>query len=357
MSKKSVLIGMSGGVDSSVAAYLLKEQGYDVIGVTMKLYEDENIDSNIVREDTCCGLTAIEDARKVCNIIGMPLYTLNYKKIFEEKVIKEFVKEYRKGRTPNPCISCNRYVRFPYLLQKANELGIDYISTGHYARIERDNNGKYHLYKSKEKRKDQTYMLYGLNQEILSRTLFPLSSFNTKDEVREIAEKAGLIVAQKRDSQEICFVPDKKHHVFIEKYENSPLIGGSIIDKNGSVLGKHEGIEKYTIGQKKGLGISIGKPAYIVKIQDNNIVIGDEKDLYSESASVSNVNFISGKEEENFTASVKTRYSSKECKAKIKKINEDLYHIKFDISQKSITKGQSIVFYMGDELIGGGIIN
>ena len=265
MAKKKVVVGMSGGVDSSVAAYLLKEQGYDVIGVTMQIWQDE--ESKIQEENGgCCGLSAVDDARKVAAQIGIPYYVMNFKKDFQEKVIDYFVDEYLHGRTPNPCIACNRYVKWESLLTRSMEIGADYIATGHYARVEQLPNGRYAIRHSATWSKDQTYALYNLTQDQLRRTLMPVGEYE-KDQIREIAKEIGLLIANKPDSQDICFVSDDDYASFIEEESNQKIPEGNFVTPDGKILGRHKGIIHYTIGQRKGLGLSLGYQAFVLEIR------------------------------------------------------------------------------------------
>ena len=271
--KKKVVVGLSGGVDSSVAAWLLKEQGYDVIGVTMQIWQDE---PELIQEENggCCGLSAVDDARRVAQILDIPYYVMNFKKEFKANVMDYFVDEYLHGRTPNPCIACNRYVKWESLLQRSLAIGADYIATGHYARIEQLPNGRYAIRNSVTAAKDQTYALYNLTQEQLKRTLMPVGDYS-KDQIRAMAEKIGLPTAHKKDSQEICFVDDNDYAGFIDEYGQGKVPEGNFVDKDGKVLGRHKGITRYTIGQRKGLNIALGKPVFVQKIcpETNEVVL------------------------------------------------------------------------------------
>ena len=260
--KKKVVIGMSGGVDSSVAAYLLKEQGYDVIGVTMQIWQEDN--EYTEREGGCCSLSAVDDARRVANKIGIPFYVMNFRDSFKEKVIDYFVQEYIDGKTPNPCIACNKHLKFDELLRKAQGIGADYVATGHYAKIEKNEDGRYLLIRSDDDRKDQTYALYNFTQEQLAHTLMPCGEY-TKDRIREIAKEIGLAVHNKKDIEEICFIPDNNHGRYISEERPLEVVPGNFVDKNGNVLGKHKGIVYYTIGQRKGLGLALGRQ-YLLQI-------------------------------------------------------------------------------------------
>ncbi|KPI53862.1 thiouridylase [Clostridioides difficile] len=353
---KKVMIGMSGGVDSSVAAYLLKQQGYDVIGVTMKLWQD---DDDVENEGGCCSLSAVEDARRVANKIGIPFYVLNFREVFKEKVIDYFIDEYLEGKTPNPCIACNKHIKFDDFYKKARQIGCDYVATGHYAKIEKDEStGRYLLKKSVTDKKDQTYALYNLTQEQLEHTLLPIGDYE-KDRVREIAKEMGMAVHNKPDSQEICFVKDNDYANYVKKHSKKRIEEGFFVDTKGNILGKHKGILYYTIGQRKGLGITFGKPMFVIDINpiNNTIVLGDNEELFKKELIAKDVNFISiDKLEEPLRVQAKIRYSAKPSPATIHKIGEDTIKIVFDEAQRAITKGQSVVMYDGDIVVGGGII-
>ncbi|WP_105615139.1 tRNA 2-thiouridine(34) synthase MnmA [Vallitalea okinawensis] len=356
MSKK-VVVGMSGGVDSSVAAYLLKEQGYEVIGVTMQIWQDEDTCS-IEDQGGCCGLSAVEDARRVANQLDIPYYVMNFKSEFQDNVIDYFVDEYIKGRTPNPCIACNRYVKWESMLHRSLAIGADYIATGHYARVLQLDNGRYTIQKSATARKDQTYALYNLSQEQLKKTLMPVGEY-TKDEIRVIAEKIDLQVANKPDSQEICFVPDDDYASFIKEETGYVVPEGNFVDQAGNVLGQHKGIIHYTIGQRKGLGLSLGKPGFVVEIrpETNEVVIGDNEDVFGHRLLANRLNFMTI---EKFDGELKTkakiRYSHKEADCVIRMIDQDTLECVFDEAQRAITPGQAVVFYDGDYVLGGGTI-
>jgi tRNA-specific 2-thiouridylase len=357
MSEK-VLMGMSGGVDSSVAAALLLEKGYDVIGVTMQIWPDMDEDRKAV-EGGCCSLSAVDDARRVAGLLGIPYYVLNFRDVFEKAVINYFIEEYLKGRTPNPCIACNRHVKFDAMLKKALSMGIDYIATGHYARIEYDEGRKrYLLKKSVTAAKDQTYALYNLSQEQLSRILMPVGYY-TKDQVREIAGNLGLPVAVKPDSQEICFVEDNDYGRFIRENIKTDIKPGFFVDTKGNVLGRHKGIVHYTVGQRKGLGIALGKPMFVVEIdhENNRVVLGEQDEVFSRALIAEDLNFISIEfPEDKMRVSAKIRYSAKEAPATIYAMGNGKVKVVFDMPQRAITPGQSVVFYDGDIVIGGGVI-
>jgi len=357
MKEKTVVVGMSGGVDSSVGAYLLKKQGYHVIGVTMQIWQEESSFCT-AKNGGCCGLSAVEDARRVAYDLQIPYYVMNFKEEFQKNVIDYFIDEYLKGRTPNPCIACNRYVKWEALLQRSLYIGADYIATGHYAQVEQLSNGRYALKKSATSKKDQTYALYNLTQEQLSHTLMPVGAY-TKEEIREIAEKAGILVAQKKDSQEICFIPDHDYAAFIEKSTDTEILPGNFVSTDGTVLGKHKGITHYTIGQRKGLELSLGKPAFVTEIrpQTNEVVIGLKEDLLCDCLYANRLNFMAESDiEGEIEVVAKIRYNHKGARCKIKKLEDDFIKCQFDEPQRAITPGQAVVFYQGDYVLGGGTI-
>ena len=357
MAKKKVVVGMSGGVDSSVAAYLLKEQGYDVIGVTMQIWQDE--ESKIQEENGgCCGLSAVDDARKVAAQIGIPYYVMNFKKDFQEKVIDYFVDEYLHGRTPNPCIACNRYVKWESLLTRSMEIGADYIATGHYARVEQLPNGRYAIRHSATWSKDQTYALYNLTQDQLRRTLMPVGEYE-KDQIREIAKEIGLQIANKPDSQDICFVSDDDYASFIEEESNQKIPEGNFVTPDGKILGRHKGIIHYTIGQRKGLNIALGKPVFVQKIcpETNEVVLGSNEDLFTTTVRANRLNFMAVEDiPEEIGALGKIRYNHRGDTCKVKRIGEDLLECHFDTPVRAVTPGQAVVLYDGEYVLGGGTI-
>lgn len=358
MEKKKVVVGMSGGVDSSVAAWLLKKQGYDVIGVTMQIWQDE-LPEQQEENGGCCGLSAVDDARRVAERLQIPYYVMNFKKEFKENVMDYFVQEYIDGRTPNPCIACNRFVKWESLLKRSLDIGAEYIATGHYARVEQLPNGRYALRKSATAAKDQTYALYNLTQHQLSHTLMPVGEY-TKDEIREMAAEIGLVVANKPDSQEICFIPDHDYAKFIEENTDCRLEEGNFVDKYGNVLGRHKGITHYTVGQRKGLNLSMGHPVFVTAIcpETNEVVIGENEDVFSNIVRCNKLNWmaIEGLAGGEMRVTAKIRYSHKGAPCVIRETGEDTVECVFDEPQRAATPGQAVVFYDGDYVVGGGTI-
>ena len=352
---KKVMIGMSGGVDSSVAAFLLQKESFEVIGATMKLYNNEDID--FVSEKTCCSLDDVLDAKSVCARLGIRHYTLNMTDDFKKEVIERFISAYQNGFTPNPCIDCNRYMKFSKMLHKAQELDIDYVATGHYARIEKQGD-RYILKKAVDLSKDQSYVLYSLTQEQLKVTKFPLGNY-TKQQVREIAEENGFVNARKHESQDICFVPDGDYSKFIEYYTGKTYPCGDFVDMNGKRLGEHKGIIRYTIGQRRGLGLALPASMYVVEkdVDNNKVILGFNDDLFKKEVNVKNISFTAcdGLDKPERLCA-KIRYNQKEQPATVTQTDENHFTIVFDEPQRAITKGQAAVLYDGDMVVGGGTI-
>lgn len=352
---KKALIAMSGGVDSSLAAKLVKDMGFDCIGCTMKLYNNEDIE--ISRERTCCTLDDVEDARSVARSISIPYYVFNFSDDFKTQVIDRFIYAYENGATPNPCIDCNRYIKFERLYERAKVLGCDYIVTGHYARIEREGE-KYLLKKALDGTKDQSYVLYSLTQEQLSHTLFPLGAMR-KDEVRKIADESGFINANKADSQDICFVPDGDYAAFIRKHTGKEYPPGDFVDDLGRTLGRHAGIINYTVGQRKGLGIALGHPMYVKNINTelNTVTLCENEGLFGKTLVAENFNWISGDvPKDKVYCKVKVRYRQPEQPAVVEVLSDTAVRITFEVPQRAISKGQAAVLYDGDTVLGGGTI-
>lgn len=355
VNREKVVVAMSGGVDSSVAAYLLKEQGFDVIGVSLDLYDFSEVEEG--RAGTCCSLDDIYDARKVCDDLGIPHYVFNYREVFENEVIHDFLEEYGQGRTPNPCIICNDIIKFNVLLGRVHSLEANYLATGHYARIEREDDGSFSLLKGRDVQKDQSYFLYRLGQDNLPSLIFPCGNL-TKKEVREIAMEAQLGVKDKEESQEICFIPAHSYKEFLAErgFEEN---WGEIVDLQGRVVGNHRGIFNFTVGQRRGLGLSTAKPYYVVHIDGakNRIVVGCDEDLYSKGALVDNLSFVQGgPPSKEFRAEAKVRYRSRETWSTVR-VTQNRMEITFETQVKSVTPGQALVLYQGDKVMGGGIIS
>ncbi len=347
MKKKRVLLGMSGGVDSSVSALLLQRQGYEVIGITMLLCSGEDTQ-------------AIQDAKDICKKLNIEHYVYDLQKEFRENVINDFIKKYEECLTPNPCIKCNKYMKFGYMYQKAKELNCEYIATGHYAKVEySDKYNKYVIKKSNAGKKDQTYVLYSIPSKLVSHILFPLSEFSSKDEIRKIAKENNLVTANKPDSQEICFVPNNDYVTFLEKHNIQGMKYGKIIDKDGNILGKHKGLHRYTIGQRRGMGISSDTPLYVLKLdkKKNQLIVGKEEELYTDTVLVNEINCILfDKFTDGMEVLAKIRYSSEPKEAMIHLNKDNTLTVVFKEKVRAVTPGQAIVFYIDDILVGGGQI-
>ena len=347
---------MSGGVDSSVAAYLLKEKGYECTGVTMKLFGNDDI--GLDREDTCCSARDAEDARSVANSLGMAHFVFSMSREFEESVINKFVGEYMTGRTANPCIDCNRFLKFERLMEKALAAGQDFIATGHYARAERGPSGRYLLRKAEDESKDQSYVLYSMTQEQLSRTLLPLGGLR-KSEVRDIAASQGFRNASKGESQDICFVPDGSYADFIERRIGRGFGGGDFLDESGAVVGRHRGFIRYTIGQRRGLGMGFSRRKFVVAKDSarNTVTLGDEGALYSKVLYADGINLIAaGSFSGSVRVAARTRYRQAEAPAVAEMAGDDIMRVEFDTPQRSVAAGQAVVLYDGDVVFGGGTI-
>lgn len=356
MRRDRVLVAMSGGVDSAVSAALLVEAGYEVIGVTMRLGSHDVVEPD-VEKPSCCGVEGILDARRVASQLGIPFYPVNYEKAFAESVVDYFVSEYLRGRTPNPCMLCNQELKFGRLLELADELGATYVATGHYARILRENE-RYMLLRGSDPHKDQSYVLFAMTQSQLARTLFPVGEM-TKADVRAYARQHGLPNADKAESQEICFIPDDNYRRFLKERLGDAIEPGPIVTREGTLLGYHDGIPFYTIGQRRGLGIALGHPLYVTEIhvQDRVIVVGSHEELYATTFHVERVNWVSiPLPGASFRATVKIRSKDSGAPATITPLGDDRVEVVFDVPRRAITPGQAAVFYDGEKVLGGGWI-
>lgn len=349
MENKKILLGMSGGVDSSVSAILLKEKGYEVIGATLELFS----------EGSCCDTNTYIDTKNICNSLGIPHYIYNCKEEFRKCVIQDFINCYANCKTPNPCIECNKYMKFGYMWEKAKELGCNYIATGHYAKTEYSKKyGRWVLKKSNARKKDQSYVLWNIPKELIEHILFPLAEFENKEQIREIARKSNLKVANKPDSEDICFIPDGDYKKFLENNSNLQPKQGNIVNSKGEILGKHTGLYNYTIGQRKGIGISYSEPLFVLGLnqEKNEVIVGEEKELYKNEIFVTDINLLLVDEiKEPINVEVKTRYSAKSAKAQIMQNGNEI-KVVFEEPQRAITPGQSAVFYIDDIVLGGGKI-
>ena len=357
MEEKKALIAMSGGVDSSVAAYLTQQAGYDCIGAMMRLFDNNILSEN--QESSCCSLDDAEDARSVARRLGFPFYVFNSKADFEEKVIAKFIRCYECGATPNPCIDCNRYLKFDHLMRRAMELGCSHVVTGHYARIRQDEStGRYLLYKATDLSKDQSYVLYSLSQQQLAHTMFPLGEMS-KSEARAIATEQGFINARKHDSQDICFVPDGDYVAFMERYTGKHYEGGNFLDLEGNVVGRHKGAVSYTLGQRKGLGLAMGAPVYVCgkDMAQNTVTVGPNEALFSTTLIANDWNWFPFPAlTEPMKVSAKARYNQQPQPATVYPEPDGHARVVFDEPQRALTPGQAVVLYDGDLVVGGGTI-
>jgi tRNA-uridine 2-sulfurtransferase len=349
-----VVVAMSGGVDSSVAAALLKEQGYDVIGMMLRLWSEPG------KEDSnrCCTPDSMAQARRVAAKLDIPFYVIDAKDVFHKTVVQYFLNGYARGETPNPCLICNRQIRWTFLLDHALALGADYMATGHYVRIRKDEKGKSELLRAVDKSKDQSYVLHVLDQKKLKHALFPIGDY-TKPEIRAIAEKYGLPTASRKDSQDLCFLAGEDYRNFLQRNAAEMLRPGEILTRDGRSVGSHNGLANYTIGQRKGLGVASPVPLYVLgkNSATNALIVGTQEELGSRELTARDVNWLSGEgPQESFRAEVKIRYTAREAEALITPMNENKAHVQFNAPQRDITAGQAAVFFQGDVMIGGGII-
>ncbi len=359
---QKVIVAMSGGVDSSLTAALLQEQGYEVIGVHMRLHAmhaDAPVPAVRGRlNHGCCNVEDVDDARMVAYQLGIPFYVLNFEPEFNRHIIGNFVQEYSRGRTPYPCLNCNRYVKFDALMARAGALGANYMATGHYARITKDDTARFHLRRACDRSKDQAYVLYHLDQTALSRLLLPLGEYD-KTTVRRLAAERGLIVADKPDSQEICFIPDNNYRNFLEQQQPGMAQPGPMINTHGKIIGQHTGLPHYTVGQRKGLGALGAEPHFVLRIDPatNTLLVGTLTELHAYSLTADDVHFVDGHTAtEPFTALVKIRYRAPEAPALVTPLADGRVRVDFSVPQRAVTPGQAVVFYRDDEVLGGGTI-
>ncbi|MFQ6057949.1 MAG: tRNA 2-thiouridine(34) synthase MnmA [Anaerolineae bacterium] len=353
---KRAVVAMSGGVDSAMAAALLVEQGYEVMGIMMRLWADDTSPAGPA-ENRCCTPQGVEDARRVAQTLGIPFYLLNFEREFKAWVVNYFCREYASGRTPNPCLACNRHIRFRFLLQRALALGADYLATGHYARV-RCQDGRYELLKGVDARKDQSYVLYMLGQEQLRHLLLPVGDY-TKDQIRAMAQERGLLVADKPESQEICFLADGDYRAFLRRHVPQAIVPGPILDPSGRVLGQHQGLPFYTIGQRRGLGLAVGEPLYVLDLDKarNALIVGPGSALGRRELIASQVSFVAGETPSApLAVTAKIRYKAVEAEATVIPLGDSRVRVTFARPLRDITPGQGVVFYQGEVVLGGGII-
>lgn len=357
---KRVAVAMSGGVDSSVTAGLLKQQGYDVIGITLRLWE-EDLACTIDNVHACCSLSSVDDAKAVASVLGIPHYTLDFRELFRRDVIDYFVDSYRRGKTPNPCIACNKFIKFGLLWEKAKQFGADFLATGHYARLAKDEQtGIYSLLRGTDRRKDQSYVLYQLTQDILPHLLFPMADLEKAD-TRKLAKEWNLPVFNKPESQDICFIPDNDYKGFLEKEQKDIFKPGDFVDESGRVIGRHQGIAAYTVGQRRGLNLGgPGGPYYVtaLDVEHNRVIVGSEKDLFSKTVEASEATWVEQVPTAPFRALGKIRYAANESPCTVYPDGDDM-RVEFDEAQRAVTAGQALVLYdeeTGERVLGGGVI-
>jgi tRNA-specific 2-thiouridylase len=346
--KKRVLVAMSGGVDSSTTAAILKREGHDVIGVTMQLWDYGDAGGG------CCSADDVRDARMVADQIGIPHYVVNYMDVFKKYIVEDFIGKYLSGKTPNPCVLCNQFMKFNFLLRRSMELGADYLATGHYARVEHKGDKSY-LCKAVDGMKDQSYFLFALTQKELRRIMFPLGSM-TKDEVRGIAKEVNLRVANKPDSQEVCFITGGDYRDFLKEHTEMKKERGEVVDTDGNVLGYHDGVFSFTVGQRRGLGVAKGKPLYVVKVdpESNRVVVGEEKDIFKTTLIANNVIWTDEPPSDEAQLKAKIRYRHKESDVVVRAKSDREAFVEFRNPQRAMTPGQAVVFYERDKVLGGG---